>query len=202
MPNPAFFENDLELGPHGTYALSSVREVWSRTCPNWVFDSPNHCTKGTASVCVGRHVQTLVPGRDTENYPGLRPHMPHLLWMFFRQSSHKIVILSGAPHRSIACHNACGAESKDPDGAYLNPMLLGAFQPPKPDNSRARSSTAKSQPCARESGGRSSSDLRADKEEKSILPRTSQYALRQVGSNLLMDNFPPLRDSQSQIESV
>jgi hypothetical protein len=38
----------------------------------------------------------------------------------FRQNSHKIVILSGAPHRFIiVCHSVCGAESKDLDGAYL-----------------------------------------------------------------------------------
>jgi hypothetical protein len=33
-------------------------------------------------------------------------------------------------------------------------------------------------------------------------PIVSHYALRQLGSNLLMDNFPPLRHSQSQLESV
>src|ERR1700728_5126134 len=37
----------------------------------------------------------------------------------FLQNSHKNVILSGAPHRFIACHSAYGAESKDPGGAYL-----------------------------------------------------------------------------------
>ena len=31
----------------------------------------------------------------------------------------------------IGCPSACGAESKDPDGAIL-PMLFGAFQPPSP----------------------------------------------------------------------
>ena len=51
----------------------------------------------------------------------------------FRQNSHCIVILSGAPHRFIACYSACGAESKDPGGLFL-PMPLGAFRPPKPGN--------------------------------------------------------------------
>jgi hypothetical protein len=31
----------------------------------------------------------------------------------------KIVILSGAPHRFIACYRGRGAESKDPEDAYL-----------------------------------------------------------------------------------
>jgi hypothetical protein len=37
----------------------------------------------------------------------------------FRWFSNRIVILSGAPHRLIAEHSACGAESKDLGGAYL-----------------------------------------------------------------------------------
>jgi hypothetical protein len=42
------------------------------------------------------------------------------LGMLFAQTSHKTVILSEAPHRFIARHNARkGAESKDLDGAYL-----------------------------------------------------------------------------------
>ena len=32
---------------------------------------------------------------------------------------HKGVILSGAPHRFIARHTVSGAQSKDPEGAYL-----------------------------------------------------------------------------------
>jgi hypothetical protein len=43
----------------------------------------------------------------------------NLLWMFFVKAPTKIVILSGAPHRFIACHSPCGAESMDPDGADL-----------------------------------------------------------------------------------
>jgi hypothetical protein len=42
-----------------------------------------------------------------------KPQLPNL------PISHKIVILSEAPHRFIACHSLCGAESKDPDGAGL-----------------------------------------------------------------------------------
>ena len=61
---------------------------------------------------------------------------PNLFWMVFRQNSHKIVILSGAPHRFIiACHSACSAESEEtcPERAeglqpHL-PTLLVAFQP-------------------------------------------------------------------------
>jgi hypothetical protein len=33
---------------------------------------------------------------------GLTPISANLLWMFILQNSHKIVILSVAPHRSIA----------------------------------------------------------------------------------------------------
>src|ERR1700678_1488479 len=39
--------------------------------------------------------------------------------MFFVKTPHKIVILSEAPHRFIACHSAFGAESKDPGSVHL-----------------------------------------------------------------------------------
>ena len=45
--------------------------------------------------------------------------VPRRRWLFASPTCHKIVILSGAPHRFIECHSACGAEPKDPDGAYL-----------------------------------------------------------------------------------
>ncbi len=35
------------------------------------------------------------------------------------RTSHKIVILSGAPHIFIARHSACSAQPKDPEGPYL-----------------------------------------------------------------------------------
>jgi hypothetical protein len=43
----------------------------------------------------------------------------------------RTVILSAAPLRWIASRELYSAESKDPGDAY-KPMLLGAFQPPKP----------------------------------------------------------------------
>jgi hypothetical protein len=51
------------------------------------------------------------------------PHVrisANLFWVFFFKSSHKIVILSEAPHTDLSCDTALGgAESKDPEGAYL-----------------------------------------------------------------------------------
>jgi hypothetical protein len=58
-------------------------------------------------------------------------HAAFLKESHHKESHHRIVILSGAPHRFIARYSACGAESKDPGGAIL-PMLFGAFQPPSP----------------------------------------------------------------------
>jgi hypothetical protein len=43
-------------------------------------------------------------------------------------NSHKAVILSEAPRRSIAQQRASGAESKDPEDACW-PMLFRAFRP-------------------------------------------------------------------------
>jgi hypothetical protein len=44
------------------------------------------------------------------------------------QTPNKVVILSGAPHRSIANRELYGAESKDLGDACWQ-MLLGAFRP-------------------------------------------------------------------------
>ena len=49
----------------------------------------------------------------------------------FRQTSHKIVILSAAPHRFIACYCADSAESKDPEDAYPT-HAARSFSTPKP----------------------------------------------------------------------
>jgi hypothetical protein len=70
-----------------------------------------------------------VGSKSTQDHP----ISAHLFGNVFRQNSHKIVILSGARH-SFMCDRALdGAESKDPEGAYL-PMRLGAFRPPRPEN--------------------------------------------------------------------
>jgi hypothetical protein len=51
--------------------------------------------------------------------PRTASHERQLLQGVFITTRHKTVILSGAPHRFIASHSACGAESKDLGGAYL-----------------------------------------------------------------------------------
>jgi hypothetical protein len=45
----------------------------------------------------------------------------------------QIVILSGAPHRSIAGNSACGAESKNPGGAHRT-NALQAFSTTEPEH--------------------------------------------------------------------
>ena len=57
----------------------------------------------------------------------------NLFGMFFFKTRHKTVILSEARHRFIAWHSADGAESKDPEGAYLS-YAVRSFSPPKPEN--------------------------------------------------------------------
>jgi hypothetical protein len=60
-----------------------------------------HC----ALLTRNKDADSAVPVGTTlmsSEYPGLHPISANLFWMFIRQNSHKIVILSAAPHRSIA----------------------------------------------------------------------------------------------------
>src|SRR3984885_15085672 len=50
---------------------------------------------------------------------------PRRRWLFAFSTRRKNVILSGAPHRFTACHSACGAESKDPEGDHLTDAARG-----------------------------------------------------------------------------
>src|SRR5258707_10887121 len=50
---------------------------------------------------------------------------------YFSSTSHKIVILSEAPHRFIAWYSA-GRGVEGPRGALILLMPLAPFQPPKP----------------------------------------------------------------------
>jgi hypothetical protein len=70
-------------------------------------------------ACVRTPPTNSVPPATAENIPGRSSIGSTLFRMFFRQNSHEIVILSGAPHEFIASDSACGAESKDPGGPYL-----------------------------------------------------------------------------------
>ena len=55
----------------------------------------------------------------------------------YSPSSDKIVILSGAPHRFVERHSACGAESKDLGDAHLV-AAAGSFSTIKPENRTLR----------------------------------------------------------------
>src|SRR5580658_9730285 len=53
--------------------------------------------------------------------------------LFLFRFSHRIVILSAAPHRLIARHSTCGAESKDLGGASLT-HAVRSFSATGPDS--------------------------------------------------------------------
>jgi len=71
-----------------------------------------------SQICVVPRMQ-LSPEGTLNLAQDVSPQALTYLGCFSLQTSHKIVILSEAPPQIIACTALGGAESKDPDGAYL-----------------------------------------------------------------------------------
>ncbi len=65
--------------------------------------------------------------QPSPDFSQTRLSLPLFLFPF----SHRIVILSGAPHRFTAWHSPCGAEPKDLGGAYL-PHAVRSFSITEP----------------------------------------------------------------------
>ena len=100
-------------------------------CPG-IKVAPKQCRKGS-KVSTREPEDTANPynrqgpeGRQLNVSPP-RLVLGYLFWVFFVKTPHRIVILSGAPHRSIGYKAFCGAESKDLGGAYSYPCCSELF---------------------------------------------------------------------------